>query len=58
MFIYKLRKYIEFMPAEAPGPLKRDRFQPELRDHIRPPDVKMRRLGPIQPSRTVEQIRD
>jgi hypothetical protein len=34
MFTYKLREHIQFMPAEAPGPLKGDWLQPELRDHV------------------------
>jgi hypothetical protein len=48
MLIYKLRKHIQFMPAEAPGSLKRNRLQPELRNHVRPSNVNMRRLGPVQ----------
>jgi hypothetical protein len=48
MLIYKLRKHIQFMPAEAAGSLKGDWLQPELRNHVRPSDVNMRRLGPIQ----------
>jgi hypothetical protein len=48
MFAYKLRKHIQLMPAESPGSLKGDWLQPELRDHVPPPDVNVRRLRPIQ----------
>ncbi len=48
MLINELCNCIQFAAAETSGPLKSNRLQPELRDHILAPDVNVRRLASVQ----------
>jgi hypothetical protein len=48
MLVNEFYDFIKLHSAEASGPLKSNRLQPQLRDHLLASHMNVRRLAPIQ----------